>query len=74
MIVVDAGEVLKEIANKTYREYYYILMKRFMMKVSEKIAEEKLKLAASIYECSSEAMLVPLTSITFKSTNHLPET
>jgi len=41
MIVVDAGEVLKEIANKTYREYYFILMKRFMMKVSEKIAEEK---------------------------------
>ena len=41
MIVIDAGEVLKEIADKTYREYYFILMKRFMMKVSEKIAEQK---------------------------------
>ena len=40
MIVIDAGEVLKEIADKTYREYYFILMKRFMMKVSEKIAEK----------------------------------
>ncbi len=38
LIIVDAGEMLKEIADKTYREYYFILMKRFFMKVSEKIA------------------------------------
>jgi thiamine biosynthesis protein ThiI len=36
MIVVEAGEMLKE----TYREYYFVLMKRFMLKVSEKIAEK----------------------------------
>ena len=40
MIVVEAGEELKEIVDNTYREYYFILMKRFMMKVSEKIAEQ----------------------------------
>ena len=40
MIVVEAGEELKEIADKTFREYYFVLMKRFMMKVSEKIAEQ----------------------------------
>ena len=39
MTVVDAGELLKEIADKTYREYYFVLMKRFMMKVSEQIAK-----------------------------------
>ncbi len=41
LIVVEAGESLKEIADKTYREYYFILMKRFMMRVSEIIAKEK---------------------------------
>jgi thiamine biosynthesis protein ThiI len=41
LIVVEAGEALKEIADKTYREYYFILMKRFMMSVSEIIAKEK---------------------------------
>ncbi|MFA6064607.1 MAG: hypothetical protein WCW44_01235 [archaeon] len=41
MIVVDGGELFKEIADKSYREYYFILMKRFMMKVSEKLAQQK---------------------------------
>lgn len=41
MIVVEAGEMLKEIADKTYREHYFVLMKRFMLKVSEKIAEQR---------------------------------
>jgi len=41
VIVVDAGEEFKEIADKTYREYYFVLIKRFMMKTSEKIANEK---------------------------------
>jgi thiamine biosynthesis protein ThiI len=41
MIVVNCGEELKEIADNSYREYYFILMKRFMLKVSEKIAEQK---------------------------------
>lgn len=41
MIVIEAGEEFKEIADKSYREYYFILMKRFMMRISEKIAEDK---------------------------------
>jgi len=41
MIVVNAGNALKEIADKTYREYYFVLMKRFLMQVSELIAKEK---------------------------------
>jgi thiamine biosynthesis protein ThiI len=41
MIVINAGEEFKEIADKSYREYYFILIKRFMMKVAEKVAEEK---------------------------------
>jgi thiamine biosynthesis protein ThiI len=41
MIVVDAGEELKEIADNTYREYYFVLMKRFFMKTSEKIAQKE---------------------------------
>ena len=41
MIVVNSGEEFKEIADKSYREYYFILIKRFMMKVAEKIAKEK---------------------------------
>lgn len=41
MIVVDVGEMLKEIVDKTYREYYFVLMKRFMMLVSEKVAEKR---------------------------------
>jgi tRNA uracil 4-sulfurtransferase len=41
MIVINSGEEFKEIADKSYREYYFILIKRFMMRVSEKIAEDK---------------------------------
>jgi len=41
MIVVNAGLELKEIAEKTYREYYFVLLKRFILKVSEKVAREK---------------------------------
>jgi thiamine biosynthesis protein ThiI len=41
MLVVEAGEALKEIADKTYHELYFILMKRFIMRVAEKIAKEK---------------------------------
>lgn len=41
VIVVDAGECFKEIADNSYREYYFILIKRFMMKVAEQIAKEK---------------------------------
>lgn len=41
MIVVNSGEEFKEIADKSYREYYFILIKRFMMRVAELIAKEK---------------------------------
>ena len=41
MIVINSGEEFKEIADKSYREYYFILIKRFMMRVSERIAKEK---------------------------------
>ena len=41
LIVVDAGKSLQKIADTTYREYYFVLMKIFFMKVSEKVAEKK---------------------------------
>ncbi|MCX6803025.1 MAG: hypothetical protein NTY48_00465, partial [Candidatus Diapherotrites archaeon] len=41
VLVVNAGECFKEIADNSYREYYFILIKRFMMRVAEKIASEK---------------------------------
>jgi len=41
MILVNSGEEFKEIADKSYREYYFILIKRFMMRVAEKIAKDK---------------------------------
>jgi tRNA uracil 4-sulfurtransferase len=41
LLVVEAGEELQAIADKTYREYYFVLMKIFFMKVSEKIARKK---------------------------------
>jgi len=60
LIVVGAGEALKEIADKTYREYYFILMKRFFMKVSEKIAEKEgcdfLITGESLGQVSSQTM------------------
>ncbi len=40
MIVVNVGEELQKIADTTYREYYFVLMKIFFMKVSEKIAQK----------------------------------
>ncbi|MEK6959489.1 MAG: hypothetical protein AABW59_05615 [archaeon] len=39
MIVVQAGEELKEIAEKSFREYYFVLMKRFFMMTSEIVAK-----------------------------------
>ena len=60
MITIDAGEMLKEITDKTYREYYFILMKRFFMKVSERIAEledcEFLVTGESIGQVSSQTI------------------
>ncbi len=41
LIVVDAGESLKEIAENTYPEYYFLLMKRYFMRLSEIIAENE---------------------------------
>ncbi|VVB74905.1 tRNA sulfurtransferase [uncultured archaeon] len=41
MIVVEAGEMLNEIAKNSYREYYFVLMKRFMMRTAEKIAQQR---------------------------------
>ena len=41
LIVVDAGKLLQNIADNTYREYYFVLMKIFFMKAAEKIAQEK---------------------------------
>jgi len=41
MIVVDAGQEFKKIAENSKREYYFVLIKRFMMKVSEKLAEQR---------------------------------
>ena len=40
LIIVEAGEELKNIADKTFREYYFVLMKRFFVKVSEKVAKK----------------------------------
>ncbi|MEI7961363.1 MAG: hypothetical protein WCI04_03430 [archaeon] len=58
--VVDAGELFKEIADKTYREYYFVLIKRFMMKVSEKIAKQRgieyLVTGESLGQVSSQTM------------------
>jgi tRNA uracil 4-sulfurtransferase len=41
LIVVEAGNELQAIADTSYREYYFVLMKIFFMKVSEKIAIKK---------------------------------
>ncbi len=40
LIIIEAGEELKEIADKTFREYYFVLMKRLFVKVSERIAHK----------------------------------
>ena len=58
--VVDAGELFKEIADKTYREYYFVLIKRFMVKVAEKIAKGRginfLITGESLGQVSSQTM------------------
>ena len=41
LIVIEAGKELQKIADTTYREYYFVLMKIFFMKVSERIAGKK---------------------------------
>ena len=60
LIVVDAGQEFKAIAEQTYREYYFVLIKRFMMKVSEKIAKGKeidyLITGESLGQVSSQTM------------------
>ena len=40
LIIIEAGEELKKIADTTFREYYFVLMKRFFVKVSERIAHK----------------------------------
>ncbi len=59
-IIVDAGEEFKEIAENTHREYYFILIKRFMMKCAEIIAKEKginfLATGESLGQVSSQTM------------------
>lgn len=41
LIVIESGEKLKEIAENTYPEFYFLLMKRYFMKVSELIAQKE---------------------------------
>lgn len=38
IIVLQAGPVFQELATKCYHDYYFILMKRMMLRVSEQIA------------------------------------
>jgi thiamine biosynthesis protein ThiI len=60
LLVVDSGNEFKEIAEKTNREYYFVLIKRFMMKASEKIAQQKnidyLVTGESLGQVSSQTM------------------
>jgi len=60
LIVVEAGDELKKIADTTFREYYFVLMKRFFIKVSERIAEKnKIKFlltGESLGQVSSQTM------------------
>jgi len=60
VLVVEAGECFQEIADKTYREYYFVLMKRFMMKAAEKIAAQKefefIATGESLGQVSSQTM------------------
>jgi len=60
VMIVDAGEEFKEIADNTYREYYFVLIKRFMMQAAEKIAEKKgidfLATGESLGQVSSQTM------------------
>jgi len=60
LIVIEAGEELQKIADKTFREYYFVLMKRFFIKVSAKIAQQKkikfLLTGESLGQVSSQTM------------------
>jgi tRNA uracil 4-sulfurtransferase len=60
LIVVEAGNEFKEIAENTQREYYFVLIKRFMMMVSEQIALQKkinyLITGESLGQVSSQTM------------------
>jgi len=60
LIVVEAGDELKKIADTTYREYYFVLMKRFFIKVSAKVAKKnKIKFlltGESLGQVSSQTM------------------
>ena len=60
LIVVEAGDELKKIADTTYREYYFVLMKRFFIKVSERVAKKnKIKFlitGESLGQVSSQTM------------------
>ncbi len=60
MIVIDAGEEFKEIAENSKREYYFILIKMFMMKCTERIANEKgiefIATGESLGQVSSQTM------------------
>jgi thiamine biosynthesis protein ThiI len=41
IIIVSAGKEFQAIAEKSAREYYFVLIKRFMVKVAEKVAEQR---------------------------------
>ncbi len=41
ILIADISDFLKEIAEKCNRRYYFVLMKRAMHKIAEKIANEK---------------------------------
>lgn len=60
LIVVDAGNEFKTIAETTFPEYYFVLIKIFMMKVSEKFAEKSkinyLITGESLGQVSSQTM------------------
>ena len=60
LIVVAAGQEFKKIAEQTHREYYFVLTKRFMMKVAEKVVEKKgidyLITGESLGQVSSQTM------------------
>ena len=60
LIVVEAGKELQFIADNTYREYYFVLMKIFFMKASEQIAKQKgmnyLVTGESLGQVSSQTM------------------
>ncbi len=60
LFVSNAGEELKQIAEKSYREYYFVLMKILFLKASEKIAlREKIDFlitGESLGQVSSQTM------------------